>query len=272
MRDNQCRRPSEEEIAAARAAKQAERGNNPEAIAWRQALEIYPHLVNAEYGRRSIFTSTHNPDNGTAIQRVVQAAILEGKPIPAFAFWGAGPKFAPDHHDQASMDLISVWTGQVQAVYSPGISLTFIIADVHAAFNGLDSYAASYHPQIRDLLNQRGWGTISLQSIYDQFNLRLPNPYEPIDHSSRAFQTVIRYPNLIQAAERHYPGEDPQVGAYQYAQIRLQEVEPLLSTFSNHLMLAHARKDGSLQILPQNMPILFVNDYPPAWFRNGHHI
>lgn len=226
-----------------------------------------------EWPPRTIVKAWHNI--GNRAETILAQTIGANRPIQFIGFWGAGDKLTPDLFDDEFLRELQILQTSSAEIYTPGMEIILLLADIHAGFNGYQS-AEKYLEEIGSKAKQTGITTMRLSRLYDEFGLIPPASDQPIDASSDTYQVWIdpkydrQRKQLVESAARHHQnGFSPEDAAYWYFVMRTQEKESLARVFSQALMFANTSPDLGGWLLPNKlMPILYLRTLPP-WFQNG---
>lgn len=244
-----------------------------EAKARRAAAALWVSIRRRKDPRiRRVVAAFHN--DGNLFEAVAANRILRSEQIPFCAFWGVGGKEKPDNSDAELLDDLTTLR---DAIPSPDASLQLLLADAHGRFNGFTDSHLAYLDDIEAAATTRGIATVRLSVLYEQWGIELPKPGEPIpqDPSSSRFISFWENPEfemqrqqLEQAAYKHNrTAAAPELAAYNYTVMRLQEGPYLEQTYPNSVLLANTDKRLGELLLPPKMPHFYLHK-PPSWF-NG---
>lgn len=239
-----------------------QRAASPEARARKLANTIYPDVLKP-YAR-----SFYNRDN--LWERSLQASILNRQPIQMIGFWGIGGKQKPDQHDESLLAEYEVIREAIKNKYSQAADMMLILANSHGRFNGYQDFD-DYLRAIAVNANQRGIASVSLDELYKEWNVSLPDLSLPIDKRSKEwqeFEKSRRFSQLVESASKHSQvGIAPEDAAFHYWMMRRQEREPLAQSFSNAVLLVNGSEDLGREVLPLNMPHMYMK-VGPVWFQH----
>jgi hypothetical protein len=240
----------------------AQRAASPETQARKLAGSIYPGVL------KPFARSFYNRDN--LWERRLQANILNNQPIPMVGFWGIGGKQKPDRHDEDLLEEYEAIREAVRRQYPQGADMMLLLANVHGKFNGYKDFNGYLEVVAADA-NQRGIASISLNDLYSEWGILLPDPNIPIDKKSRdweEFKKSRRFGQLVESAAKHNQvGLNPEEAAFYYWIMRRQEREPLAQSFSNAILLVNGSEDLGREVLPLNMPHMYMK-VGPVWFQH----
>ena len=240
----------------------AQRAASPEAQARKLAGLIYPGVL------KPFARSFYNRDN--LWERGLQASILNDQPIQMVGFWGIGGKQEPDRHDEGLLAEYEAIRGAIGKQYHPAAEMMLILANAHGRFNGYQDFDG-YLGAIAEDANQRGIASVSLYNLYRDWGISLPDPSIPVDKKSkewREFEKSRRFGQLVESAAKHSQvGIAPEDAAFHYWMMRRQEREPLAQSFSNAILLVNGSEDLGREVLPLNMPHMYMK-IGPVWFEH----
>ena len=245
----------------------SQRAASPEAQARKLAGSIYPNVFKP-YAR-----SFYNRDN--LWERRLQVSILNKQPIQMIGFWGIGGKQKLDRHDEsllAEYEAIreAIEKKSVEGRHPPAVDMMLILANAHGRFNGYQDFDG-YLGAIAFEASKRGISSVSLDDLYRDWNLNLPNSQSVIDRQSsewREFSKSRRFGQLVESAEKHSQvGIAAEDSAFHYWMMRRQEREPLAQSFSNAILLVNGSEDLGREVLPLNMPHMYMK-VGPVWFQH----
>jgi len=238
----------------------AQRAASPESQARKLASAIYPGVLKP-YAR-----SFFNRDN--LWERRLQANILKGQPIQMVGFWGIGGKQEPDRHDESLLAEYEAVRESIRGQYPQAADLILILANAHGKFNGYQDFDG-YLGAIAASANQRGIASVFLNELYREWGISLPDPNIPINKKSnewKEFEKSRRFSQLVESAAKHSQvGISPEDSAFHYWVMRRQEREPLAQSFSNAILLVNGSEDLGREVLPLNMPHMYMK-VGPVWF------
>ncbi len=240
----------------------AQRAANPEAQARKLAGSIYPGAL------KPFARSFYNRDN--LWERKLQESILNGQPIQMLGFWGIGGKQYLDEYDKRLLEEYEAIRRAIENNYSHGANMMLILANSHGKFNGYQDFD-EYLGAIAADANQKGIASVSLDDLYRDWNISLPDPSIPVDKKHkewREFEKSRRFGQLVESATKHNQvGIAPEDAAFYYWMMRRREREPLAQSFSNAILLVNGSEDLGREILPLNMPHMYMK-VGPVWFRH----
>lgn len=240
----------------------AQRAINPEAQARKLAGYIYPGVL------RPFARSFYNPDS--LLERRLQTSILRKESMQMIGFWGVGGKQQPDRNDERLLEEYEAIRNAIAQHYPQSADMMLILANSHGRFNGYQDFDG-YLEAIADNARQRGISSMSLDDLYSEWGIFLPDMSIPIDKKSeewRDFKNSRRLNQLVESAAKHSQvGIDPEVAAFHYWMMRRQEREPLAQSFSNAILLVNGSEDLGRETLPLDMPHMYMK-VGPVWF---HH-
>ena len=212
----------------------------------------------------------HTAEN--KLPELIYTKILESVPLEFVGFWGVGGKINMDQTDLELIHFYEIMRSRIVELYKKGINLRILLADVHGRFNGYEPQP--YLDLVQAHLAQVGIQSQSLGGLYESWGLELPGADESIDSNSPIFKDFFS-PNakykhaakiMISNARKHnLSRSDPEVAAFQYVQMRLQETSVLERTYPNSVLLVHSSKDLAMPVLPRNMPHMYLK-VRPVWF------
>ncbi|KKQ24085.1 MAG: hypothetical protein US40_C0019G0011 [Candidatus Roizmanbacteria bacterium GW2011_GWC2_37_13] len=240
----------------------AQRAASPETQARKLAGSIYPGVL------KPFARSFYNRDN--LWERGLQASILSDQPIQMVGFWGIGGKQEPDRYDEGLLAEYEAIREAIGKQYPQAADMMLILANAHGRFNGYQDFDG-YLGNVAANANQRGIASISLDELYRDWRISLPNPSIPVDKKSnewKKFEKSRRFDQLVESAEKHSQvGIAPEDAAFHYWMMRRQEREPLAQSFSNAILLVNGSEDLGREVLPLNMPHMYMK-VGPVWFQH----
>ena len=240
----------------------AQRAASPESQARKLASVIYPRVLKP-YAR-----SFFNRDN--LWERGLQASILNDQPIQIVGFWGIGDKQEPDRHDENLLKEYEAIREAIRRQYPQGADMMLILANSHGRFNGYQDFEG-YLGAIATNANRRGISSVSLDDLYSEWGISLPNPNIPVNKKSREwqeFEKSRRFGQLVESAAKHSQvGIAPEDAAFHYWMMRRQERGPLAQSFSSAILLVNGSEDLGRETLPLNMPHMYMK-VGPVWFQH----
>lgn len=238
-----------------------QRASSPESQARKLASAIYPGVL------KPFARSFFNRDN--LWERRMQESILYGQPIQMVGFWGIGGKKQPDRHDESLLAEYESIREAIRKNYPLAADMMLILANVHGRFNGYQDFNG-YLENVASEANERGIASVSLDELYKEWNINLPDS-QSVDRKSpewREFSKSRRFEQLVESAAKHSQvGINPEDAAFHYWQMRRQEREPLAQSFSNGILLVNGSEDLGREILPLNMPHMYMK-VGPVWFQH----
>lgn len=185
-------------------------------------------------------------------------------------FWGIGGKQKPDQHDESLLAEYEAIREAIGEQYSQAADMMLILANAHGRFNGYQDFDG-YLETIAVKANQRGITSVSLEDLYREWRISLPNPSIPVDKKSKEwleFEKSRRFGQLVESAAKHSQvGIAPEDSAFHYWMMRRQEREPLAQSFSNAILLVNGSEDLGREVLPLNMPHMYMK-IGPVWFQH----
>ena len=239
--------------------KAFERANNPEGAARKKAGLTFQIL---KLFSRGIYNSNSMMEQG------FQRAILSGEAIQIVGFWGVGDKKSSDATDFLMLDEYKIIKGLIEATTSNKADINIILANTHGRFNGYQDFEG-YHYSIDLEVRRRGLIPISLDRLYEEWSINLPDINQPVDEKLwQEFMELKQSPQLIESAQKHSrSGIKPDKAAFLYWMMRRQEAEPLSRTFSNGVLFINGSRDLGMATLPKNMPHVYSR-FGPVWFQH----
>lgn len=239
-----------------------QRAASLESQARKLASAIYPGVLKP-YAR-----SFFNRDN--LWEQKLQTSILNNQPVQMIGFWGIGSKKESDRHDEVLLTEYEAIGEAIGGQYSQSADMMLILANAHGRFNGYQDFD-EYLSAIAAKANQRGIATVSLDDLYREWRISVPNPGIPIDKKSdewKEFEKSRRFGQLVESAKKHsLVGIAPKDAAFRYWMMRRQEREPLAQSFSNAILLVNGSEDLGRETLPLNMPHMYMK-VGPVWFQH----
>jgi len=243
-------------------AIRSQRAASPESQARKLASAIYPDVLKP-YAR-----SFFNRDN--LWERRLQKSILNSQPIQMIGFWGIGAKQQPDRHDES---LLAEYESIQEAIgknYPQAVDMMLILANAHGRFNGYQDFDG-YLDAVASDANRRGISSVSLDDLYRNWGISLPDLSIPVNKKSKEwdkFSRSRRFNQLVESASKHSQvGLAPEDSAFHYWMMRRQEREPLAESFSNAILLVNGSEDLGRETLPLNMPHMYMK-VGPVWFQH----
>jgi len=243
-------------------AIRAQRAASPESQARKLARAIYPGVL------KPYAQSFFNRDN--LWERRLQENIQNEQPIQMIGFWGIGGKQQPDQRDES---LLAEYESIQEAIgknYPQAADMMLILANAHGRFNGYQDFEG-YLGAIATNANRRGISSVSLDDLYSEWGISLPNPNIPVNKKSREwqeFEKSRRFGQLVESAVKNSQGGiAPEDAAFHYWKMRRQEREPLAQSFSNAILLVNGSEDLGREVLPLNMPHMYMK-VGPVWFQH----
>lgn len=241
-------------------AIRAQRGANLESQARKLANVIYPGIL------KPYAQSFFNRDS--LLEQRLQASILNGQPIQMVGFWGIGGKQQLDRYDESLLSEYEAIRTAIGQQYSHSVDMMLILANAHGRFNGYQNFDR-YLETIASEANRRKIASVSLNDLYQEWKINLPDSNQPIDKKSREwneFAQSRRFNQFVKSAERHSRvGINPEDAAFRYWQMRRQEREPLSQSFSKGILLVNGSEDLGRETLPLTMPHIYMK-IGPVWF------
>ncbi|MBI5123728.1 hypothetical protein HZA75_07755 [Candidatus Roizmanbacteria bacterium] len=239
-----------------------QRAASPEAQARKLASVIYPGVL------KPFARSFFNREN--LWERRLQESILYGQPIQMIGFWGIGGKQEPDRNDESLLVEYEAIREAIGEQYPQAADIMLILANSHGRFNGHQNFDG-YLNAIAIDASKRGIGSVSLDDLYREWRISLPDLSIPIDKKSdewREFEKSRRFGQLVESASKHSQiGIAPEDAAFHYWMMRRQEREPLAQSFSNTILLVNGSEDLGRETLPLNMPHMYMK-VGPVWFQH----
>ncbi len=252
-----------ESVSDRAALVRAQRAANPEGQARKLASAIYPAVLKPF--ARSFF------NRGNLIERRIQANILAERPVQFVGFWGIGGKSQLDKHDQVLLSEYEELREAIRKPYNPAAEITLILADAHGRFNGYQRFEG-YLGEVAEEANRRGIASVSLDKLYREWQIQLPDSYQLVDLNSKLwkeFDGSRQKAQLVESAAKHsQAGIPPEQAAYYYWVMRRQEREPLAKSFPNAILFVNGSEDLGRATLPLDMPHLYSR-VGPVWFNHG---
>ena len=254
-------------------AIRAQRAASPESQARKLASVIYPGVLKP-YAR-----SFFNKEN--LWERSLQTSIFNGQPIQMVGFWGVGGKQQPDQHDEKLLSEYEAIREGIGKHYPKGADMMLILADAHGRFNGYQNFDG-YLGAIATSANQKGIASVSLNDLYKEWEIPLPDSHQVINRQSQEWlkfnqglkmeqdnhfrRGSQRLTQLVESATKHSQVNiAPEDAAFQYWMMRRQEREPLAHSFPNAILLVNGSEDLGRETLPLNMPHMYMK-VGPVWF------
>lgn len=233
-----------------------------EAQAGKLARSIYPGVL------KPFARSFFNRDN--LWERRLQENILNGRPIQMVGFWGIGGKGELDRYDERLLAEYEAIREAIEERYPQGAEMMLILANSHGRFNGYQGFEG-YLGAIAAEAIKRRIASVSLDDLYREWGISLPDVRIPIDKKSKEwqeFEKSRRFNQFVESAARHSRVEvASEYAAFLYWMMRRQEREPLAQSFSNAILLVNGSGDLGRETLPPNMPHMYMN-IGPVWFQH----
>lgn len=240
----------------------AQRAASPESQARRLASAIYPGVL------KSYARSFFNRDN--LWERSLQVSILKEQPIQIVGFWGIGGKQQPDQYDEKLLTEYEAIREAIGEKYPRAADMMLILANSHGRLNGYQGFDG-YLEAVAHEANKKGIASVSLDDLYREWNIFLPDPRIPVDKNSNEwleFEKSQRFGQLVESAAKHSQVEiAPEDAAFHYWMMRRQEREPLSRSFPNGILLVNGSEDLGREVLPLNMPHMYSR-VGPVWFQH----
>src|SRR3989338_2607927 len=136
-------------------------------------LQLYPHIL-SEFG---VFHTANN-----RLLELIYEAILNDRPLEFVGFWGVGGKNRLDQNDLTLIQYYEMMDLKIKESHPKGMNITILLADVHGLFNGYEPHP--YIHLVQEELSDRDIQSFSLQQLYAEWELNLPDINEPINYSS----------------------------------------------------------------------------------------
>jgi ABC-type nitrate/sulfonate/bicarbonate transport system substrate-binding protein len=181
-----------------------------------------------------------------------------GQPLNLFGFWGAGPKAKADALDHETIRRFGEYVGGIKKVYGPGVKVTFILADAHAAMNGYEvgTYGA-YLKEMRSLLANEGYETMLLSNLWDKWGLSQKKINDLLKEKKAGWWDDVPLRARLEAsAEKRPLGGDAVTSSQRYYAVRLAEKKLLEKEFKGQVFFAFS--DGQMQPLYPTLPTLYL--------------
>lgn len=238
--------------------KTLERAGNPEAVARKKATQALQIL-------KPFSREIYNKDN--MMEQRFQHAILNGQPLQFVSFWGVSEKKSPDKSDVLLLDDYKIIHDLIKGITSNEAEIIILLADTHGRFNGYQNFEG-YHDSIDLEARRRGLNPISLDGLYQEWGINLPDVNQPVDNNLwDKFIGLRQSVQLIESAKKHSRlGIEPDKAAYLYWLMRQQEVIPLSRTFLNGVLFINGSRDLGMATLPRDMPHVYSR-FGPVWFQ-----
>lgn len=205
------------------------------------------------------------------LEDVLRARIEGGKPLNLVGFWGAGKKSALDSHDTDTIRHFATFLEEIRAVYPPGVSATFILADKHAENNGYDKRRfSSYLKAVEAALSQHGIESIYLSSLWKKWKINHDTVSRDLRRRAAGWWDRISInKNLEGKSEHNFQGDDKPHGAQRYYVMRDVEKPLLEESFKDHIFIVYG--DSVAQQIYPRLPTLYLwtakgNFSPCPWF------
>jgi len=192
------------------------------------------------------------PNDNAAMQKVVDEAVADNKPIPFVLYWGKGEKNKIDKPEIDALNMLKSISDRIGTVYKSGAEFTLILTDTHAQLNGFsDGETKQYYQSVKDLADKQGMKCIFMSKIAD-FDL------DSLVSQSKEVQVNNEVLAILEeSSEKHYKrSSDHLLGAkLYYLQNQIERAE-VAKQFPNHIFITYS---GSVlnDIFPK-LPIFYM--------------
>jgi asparagine synthase (glutamine-hydrolysing) len=197
------------------------------------------------------------PKKSEDIMVLLKQAVAKKKPIELWMLWGVWKKSTVNGAESEALEIFEAMHQEVKKIYPPGIRLTLVMADTHAAVNlmdkmsiyGYDSYLGSFER----FANSKGHNVVRLSEVLSQKNSEVPN----MQGELVKIQSSSYWPILISSAKKYFEGKDTEEGVRAYVRRRLSEKPFLEKAFKNSIFLTYngPRYDALAPDVPTLYPI-----------------
>lgn len=202
--------------------------------------------------------SRDGPENQNKIRKLIEDAILKGKPIKLVGFWGVGEKLSANSSERETLEFFNSLNNGIKEIYEKGLEFTFVLADSHGFFNGIDeNVIKNYCKSVIKLFEKFNYRYIFLSDLWKKWDLNM----KKIDLELRSqpkdwWENINNSKLLEERSKNHYLNDDYKLGAKKYFIMRKLENRHIIREFSNSIF--HTFSDSKFKNLLPKMPIVYL--------------
>jgi len=198
------------------------------------------------------FKRANTPDEPRAIA-VIEGAVAAGRPVPLLGYWGCGDRGAANAKDAQALARLGEMDAAARAVFAPGLCITFILTDVHAAVNGKDpATMRQYFAAITREAGRCGHATRFLGALWADCGFAIADIDRRLAAIGGAFSGLPQHQLLVRSARKHARGVDPELAARRYWAACTIDAEVIGRAFPGHILFTYNGREyaGLLPPLP----------------------
>jgi len=192
-----------------------------------------------------------------AVCGIIARAMADGRPIPLVGYWGCGDRDRAGRPDREALEHLRRLDGRARDTWEPGLALTFILTDVHAAINGKDPAAvSSYLADVGRLVEGFGWRAMRLSELWEAGGYGIEAACHRVPELEGRWQALRVRPLLVRSARKHARGIEPEQAARRYHAACVIEAEVVPAAFPGHILFTYNGREYD-EILPP-LPKLYL--------------
>jgi hypothetical protein len=191
------------------------------------------------------------PDSAEKMRVVAQRSIEMNAPIPFVLYWGKGPRVEIASPDLQCLRYLATLADRVKAAYAPGVEISLIFTDTHAALNGHPSEKAeAYFNAVREAAVGFGFKTTTLSDLVS----RLAET-DSVEDVSPDAETLRK---LNACAAKWYRGDGgSETGARRYFQANMIERRAVEQAFPHSIFVTFNSSEFR-ELFPATLPVFYM--------------
>lgn len=223
---------------------------------WTRA--VTPEQILKSFNTRAF--KREKPDNPELMLEFIAQAHASRAPISFVTYWGKGLRPMLAAPELGCLDFLDSMMSRIVEIYEPGVDLTLVFTDTHAALNGHSQASIhSYFQSLELAARRHRFNTFLLSSLVNAAGLR------PDEMPERQVPPADLLAELQASAAKWFKGEgSPEEGAIRYFQANMAERKIIERAFPRSIFVTF---NGSQlrSLFPDALPIFYM-------FSLGHGI
>jgi len=212
-------------------------------------------------------------DSMPEVLQLVQACLVQGRPIRFVGYWGAGGRTEKSEADILALDRIKHLVDSINELcQSETATAELILADIHGKCNGVPEAAVqAYFAEIKKLISERNIAYSMLSSVWTKAGLSFEQAVERSNSEDfkKMWATFDLRETFLRQARNRTTEEAADAAARRYYSVCTTERAAVASQFAGSLFFTYAEPKHQ-SILPE-LPLLYWHSVKPGvaekpWF------
>ena len=207
------------------------------------------------------------PSDSAAIRELIQAHLLQGRPLPLVAYWGAGLRAHLGEVDRRALDRLRELATAATRLTEVPARISLILTDVHALNNRIPAERFNkYFTEVAAYARDQGITVRLLSELWTRAGrdpARLGPESDELDFRRRWHALPLRSELIAQARKHLEFGDDFEAAARRYFRACAHDREILSTELAGSLFVTYNSPEMD-PLLPE-LPRIYIHS-----FREGH--